>query len=192
MTDFLPSGYEVPASDSNYMRLEKGTNRFRIITPPILGMEYWKTIDDKRTPIRKKTGVNIPVDELEINEDTGKPDMPKHFWAMVVWNVKTDKAQILEITQKRIQKAIRAMSQSEDWGNPTEYDIEIEREGEKFETTYTVRPCPKKKFDEGKLQMVKDLNINLDALFESGDPFAGEKLDVDEIDEKLKVFQEKK
>ena len=187
---FLPKGYEVPASDSNYMRLEKGTNRFRILTAPILGQEYWKTIDGKRTPIRKEMHVKIPITELEVDED-GKIKTPRHFWAMVCWNIKADKPQILEITQKRIQKAIEAMSKSEDWGDPLEYDIEIEREGEKFETTYTVRPCPKKPFDAGKVQMVKDLNINLEALFESGDPFAREKLDVDEIDEKLKVFSKK-
>ena len=186
---FLPSTYSVPEGSGNYMRLEKGTNRIRILTSPILGNEYWTTKDGKRFPVRKQMGVNIPVSDLEINDKTGELDMPKHFWAMVVWNVKTDKAQILEITQKRIQKAIEAMSKSKDWGDPTQYDIEIEREGEKFETTYTVRPCPKEKFDAGKAQMVKDMNIQLEVLFDGGDPFAGEKVsdaDMDKIAKETK------
>jgi len=182
MNDFLPQGYEVPASNSNYMRLEKGKNRFRILTSPILGMEYWKTIDSKRTPIRRHMGVNIPITELEEDEN-GELKQPKHFWAMVCWNVKADKPQILEITQKRIQKAIRAMANSEDWGDPREYDIEIEREGEKFETVYTVRPCPKKKFDAGKAQMVKDMNIDLEQLWTGGDPFKSEKITPEDLDE---------
>ena len=188
MNDFLPQGYEVPASNSNYMRLEKGKNRFRILTSPILGMEYWKTIDSKRTPIRRHMGVNIPITELEEDEN-GELKQPKHFWAMVCWNVKADKPQILEITQKRIQKAIRAMANSEDWGDPTEYDIEIEREGEKFETVYTVRPCPKKKFDAGKAQMVKDMNIDLEQLWTGGDPFKSEKITPEDLDEIAKAVK---
>jgi len=178
---FLPSTYSVPVSDSNYMRLEKGTNRFRILTSPILGMEYWKTIDGKRKPIRVKMGEKIPVSEIELDEKTGEPEKIRHFWAMIVWNVKLDKPQILEITQKRIQQALEAMSKSEDWNDPTEYDIEIEREGEKFDITYTVRPCSKKDFDEGKLKLVEDMHINLEALFDSGDPFFAENITEKEV-----------
>ena len=180
---FLPTGYEVPTSDSNYMKLEKGMNRIRILTSPILGNEYWVSEGDKRKPVRKHMGVNIPVSDLSVDSRTGELDMPKHFWAMTVYNIKSKRVQILEITQKRIQKAIEAMSKSEDWGDPKEYDIEIEREGEKFETVYTVRPCPKKKLDEGVAQMAKDMHINLKALFDGGDPFKSEKITPEDLDE---------
>jgi hypothetical protein len=173
---FLPDNYVVPSSDSNYFKPEKGTNRVRILSKPILGMEYWKTVDGTRKPLRKPMGFNISLSELEEDPQTGEINMPRHFWAMVVWNIKLDKPQVWEITQKRIQKAIEAMSRSKDWGDPTQYDIEIEREGEKLETTYTIRPCPKNEFDGGKLQMVKDMNISLEALFEGSDPFGAEKL----------------
>jgi hypothetical protein len=33
-----------------------------------------------------------------------------HFWAMVVWNYKTSRLEVLEITQKTIQSSLRDYS----------------------------------------------------------------------------------
>src|SRR5258708_4666498 len=112
MSDFYNKNdsYDIP-STSNYMKFEEGDNRFRILgsfaeNSAIQGVEYWKTVDKKRQPIRlqkKEDGTfpAVPASELEMNK-FGEPDYPKYFWALPVWNYQDEKVQILEITQKTI------------------------------------------------------------------------------------------
>ena len=38
---FLPKGYELPVSDGGYMKLEKGENKFRVLSEAITGQEVW-------------------------------------------------------------------------------------------------------------------------------------------------------
>jgi len=111
-------------------------------------------------------------------------DEPKHFWAFVVWNYKDEKVQILEVTQKGIMKAIRNLVNDEDWGDPKNYDLVVTREGEGLETEYSVNPKPKTELDKGIQVFYKDLNINLEALFDGDDPFSTN-IKVDELPEEL-------
>lgn len=171
MSNFLPENYEVPSNGGNYMKLEQGDNVFRILDNPIMGWEDWK--DDK--PLR-----------YHMNS---KPDAPvnperaiKHFWAMVVWNVKTEQIQILEITQSGIQKTIKNYVEDEDWGDPTAYDIKINREGEKLDTKYTVTAKPHKPLAEEVQKLFSDTKVNLNALYTGDDPFAGKQGADDDIE----------
>ena len=160
MEDFLPPGYEPPSSSGNYMKFEKGENRFRILSKPIIGWEDWQ---DKR-PIRFR------MDEKpEKSVDPKKP--VKHFWAMVVWNYKLERVQVLELTQSGIQKTIRALSGDADWGSPLEYDIKVLRTGDGMDTEYQVNPIPHKPVAAEIAEQAKQLNINLEALFTGDDPF---------------------
>jgi len=145
---FLPKGYEVPAGQSSYMKFEQGENKFRILASPILGNEGWVTKKDDdgkevRKPIRKRMHEDI------IGEELGDPERIKHFWAMPVWNYKAKSIQILEITQKKIQRTLRALAKSKDWGSPLNYDIGVHRTGETMQDTeYQVVPSPPKKLDK--------------------------------------------
>lgn len=168
---FLPENYELPESVGNYMRFEKGANKFRILDKAVIGYEGWKTQEDgSKKPVRKRQGEAINVDEVD------KEDEIKHFWAFPVYNYQEEKVQILEITQKGIMKEIRALERSKDWGSPLEYDITVTRTGDKLETRYTVQPSPPKKLDPAITKYYKDLKINLDALFDNEDPFADSKV----------------
>src|SRR3990167_3551310 len=96
---WLPSDYEAPKGESNYLKFQKGENRFRILSSPIIGWEDW----ENKKPLRFTMGA--------------KPDKPidpacpiKHFWAMIIWNYTLNKIQILEITQKSIQGAIQQLA----------------------------------------------------------------------------------
>lgn len=169
MRDFLPEDYKLPET-SNYMKFEDGANTFRILSSAIIGMEFWKQTEDGKKPIRRKMDEHISLDELEIDKD-GNLIMPKHFWAFVVYNRKAEKVQILEITQKGIQKAIKSLIDSPKWGNPKEYDITITREGAGFDTEYSVMPEPKEELDKGIAKLYKDMGINLEALYKGDDPF---------------------
>jgi len=157
---FLPEGYQVPVSGSNYMKFEEGENVFRVLGSAITGWEDW---EDKK-PMRFKFD-NKPSKSI----DPTKP--VKHFWAFPVWNYAKSAVQILEITQVGIQNAISGLVNDTDWGDPKEYDIKVTRKGEKLDTEYQVSPRPKKEILAEALEAYKGLSINLEALFTGDDPF---------------------
>ncbi len=87
--NFLPKNYQAPNASNKYMKLEKGENKIRILSQPILGWEDW-TLEQKPVRFRfdKKPAKSINAE---------KP--VKHFWAFIVWNYIDEKIQILQITQ---------------------------------------------------------------------------------------------
>lgn len=160
--DFLPTGYELPVSGGNYMKLEKGENIFRVLSSAIVGFEYW-TVENK--PIRaKKIPEQIPM-------DMKKDSNWKHFWAFVVWNYKSQKIQILEITQSSIQSAITNLVEDVDWGSPKGYDIKIARTGDGLETEYAISPKPHMPLKEDIKQLLANTPVDLENLFTGADPF---------------------
>src|SRR6185295_12336269 len=129
--DFLPDKYEVPQKAGSYMKFQTGENRFRTLASPIIGWEWWEEKQDgSRKPVRVTMDTQIPVDAVE------DPATIKHFWAMPVYNYKEGKIQILEITQKGIQKKIKSLARDDDWGTPLGYDLVVIKTGEKLETEY--------------------------------------------------------
>lgn len=153
------------------MKLQIGENKFRILSGfgdyAVMGWEYWSA--DKK-PVRTELNNKPGADELE-NSD-GRP--AKHFWALPVFDYKESRVKVLEFTQARIQDALQAYAQDSDWGDPTEYDIAINKKGEGLDTEYSVVPKPKKKLDaeiKKAWDEVTALGFNLNELFTSGDPF---------------------
>jgi len=197
---FLPNDYTVPESGSNYLKFpNEGSYKFRIMSSPILGFETWVDENGKQRPpqTRPQKGDKPSRKRMDENWETSEfpyPEKIKHFWAMIVWNYELEKAQILQLTQKTIQKPLRAIANDEDWGSPVGedgYDIVVTRTGLSLnDTEYSVTPKPKKKLEKGIEQFVKDLNINLEALFSGGDPFVSKEdaisaEDIKEIDKNL-------
>src|SRR5690606_20654859 len=91
--EFLPEGYEAPQGTGNYMKLQSGENKFRILSKPIIGWLDWK--DNKPYRFRIKERPEKPMGDKPV----------RHFWAFIVWNYNAEAVQILEITQATIQKA---------------------------------------------------------------------------------------
>ena len=169
---FLPTDYDIP-TESNYMKFEKGENQFRILSEPVMGWEWWlDKPEGGRTPKRIRMGEPLPV--LSYDDD----NKPKHFWAMIVWNYSAKRVQILEITQKSIQKAITNLQGNAKWGSPYDYDLVVTREGDKLQTEYTVVPDPKSDLKPEIDKAFQDTEIHLENLFEGLDPFKP----VEEID----------
>lgn len=171
MNSFLPNNYSVPNPKSNYMKFVAGINRFRILANPIIGFEYWQE-DSKggKTPIRVHTEDEINMDSVQ------DPNSIKHFWAMPVWNYNEERIQILEITQKGIQKSIMALSSDTDWGSPINFDIVVTKTGEKLETKYEVQPKPAKPIDAEIKEKFEKISIRLEALYDGADPFKSDEL----------------
>jgi stage V sporulation protein SpoVS len=172
MSDFLPNDYEVPQKAGNYMKLVDGENRFRILTSPILGYEWWEQDGETRKPVRVRMNDKITT--------TPESEKAKHFWAMAVYNYNQEAIQILEITQATIQKAIKALAKDSDWGSPLGYDLVVTRSGKELNTEYTVNPKPAKELDKTVAEKFKQTSINLNALYDGEDPFASE-VDVNDI-----------
>ena len=60
-------------------------------------------------------------------------------------------------------------------GDPKGYDITISREGSGLDTEYTVMANPHTPVHPEAVAAFEAANINLQALFDNGDPFAGER-----------------
>ncbi len=158
--DFLPKNYEAPKTAGNYYKFAKGENRFRILSPAVVGFEYW-TKDNK--PVRAtEAWEEVPTDAKRA--DNGA--FQKHFWAFVVYNYELSRPQILEITQRTIQDALESYVENKKWGDPTGYDIVVKATGDGLEREYTTIAEPHSPAPEVDIS-----NINLDALFFSEDPF---------------------
>lgn len=163
MNDFLPEGYKAPSS--GYMKLQEGENTFRVMSSAIVGYEYW---NNAGKPIRSKTPFKTTPD-IKIKD--GKPEQVRHFWAFVVWNYQTSAIEILEITQSSIKDGIQNLVSDKDWGNPRAYDIKINKTGSGLSTEYSVSPKPHKEVESEILQAFSDKKINLNKLYDGGNPF---------------------
>ncbi len=167
----LPDNYEVPKSEGNYMKFRIGENTFRILSEAIVGWEAWK--DSK--PLRFK------LDEKPTDCSEFENEKVNHFWAFAVYNYNAKKIQVLEITQKGIQVAIKALIDNKKWGDPKKFDITVAAEGEKLERTYITQPNPHTDLDEEIMKEYMEKSIKLEALFTGDDPF-GEKKKEEEVD----------
>jgi len=161
---WLPQGYEKPKTQSRYLKFnEEGKYRFRILTKPIIGFEYFTT---ENKPVRQKE----EFEELPRNiKEDGKI---KEFWAFVVWDCNDKMIKICEITQQTIKEPILALSIDEDYGDPRGYDIEVTRVGKSYgEIKYTLIAKPPVPTSKEILDEFSKTYVNLEKLFTGEDPF---------------------
>ncbi len=168
MSDFLDANYEIPKGPSNYVKLETGDTKVRILSKPTIGWSYWNT---EQKPVRIAGTTEPAVDKSLIHKDKFGNQHVKHFWAMVVYNYNAKQIQVLEITQSSILTSLKDLAENADWGSPFLYDINIKKEGAGKETTYTVTPVPPKPVSEEVKAAFKARPANLQALFTGKDPF---------------------
>jgi hypothetical protein len=150
---------------SGYMRFKPGQTKFRILSAPVQGYEFW-TRDNKAVRVREYPET-VPV--------AIRPDSKiKFFWAFCVWSFDEKRVQILELTQATIIGQIRDLINAEEWGDPRGYSLTVTRKGEGLETEYGVVPSPAAATPNTVLDAYAKANINLEALFDGGNPFGEE------------------
>ncbi len=177
---FRPKGHE-KYSVGPYTKFEEGENKFRILREPITGYEYWVDANGQIVERGKMSGeggkpMRLKEDAKFTNEQIGAMKM---FAAMVVWNYKAEKIQILQVKQVKIMNALDGLYDSKDWGDVTDYDIAITKEktGPKpIDVEYTVLPLPKKAVGKDILEAYENADVNLEALYDGEDPFKKEEL----------------
>ena len=154
----------------NYYRFGQGENKFRIVgssdtEPPgfIQGMIGWgEDNEGGRKPFRWRMGEDAPRDFAE---------KPREFFAFLVWNYEEACVQILELTQAGLKSELITLAEDKEWGDPRKYDIAVIRNGEGIETSYVMTPKPHKKLDATAVAMIMATTVNLEALYDGGDPF---------------------
>ena len=172
-----PSTSGSNGGSGNYMKLQKGENKFRIVGSHddggfINGMLGWsENADGKRQPNRWKIGEEAPR-KFE--------DRPKEFFAIKVFNYAEEKVQILELTQKKLKNDLVSYCEDDEWGDPRNYDIAIIRSGEGLETSYAMVPKPHKKMSAEYRKIALGTEVNLEALYTGGDPFAQAEAEAEE------------
>lgn len=173
MSTFLPDNYTPPASNSHFMKLQDGENNFRIMSSPIMGWTYWDKLNGNKPVRLEYTAENYKIAEESASKNPDPKDQKvKHFWAMIVWNYDTKNIEILEITQKSIQEALRTLSTKKGWGNPVDaYDISVDKSGSGIDTEYQLSPIPPEPTSEEITQEFNKKIIKLRALFYGVDPF---------------------
>lgn len=162
MSDFLPDGYTLPKTDSSYLKLQQGDNKFRILSKPIVGWVDWDNNKPFRFPMDKKPAKAFHPEKQDI----------KHFWAFVVWDYTAKKISIFELTLKSMQASIAALQANPDWGSPLGFDITINKKGSTLgDTVYLLTPTPPKPVHVKIAELYAETPINLQALFDGKDPF---------------------
>ena len=117
--------------------------RYRCFGAGLTGYEGW--IQDeagKYKPMR--WAVKPELDELPANirrnDKTGAIEAPKRFLAALVWDYQKEQFSILQISQKSILNEFMALiSDDEDYGDPSQYDIKITRTGQELLTRYSIK-----------------------------------------------------
>lgn len=170
---FLPDGYEAPKQSGNYLsKFDEGDTRFRVLSSAITGyMWFVKDKEGKPKPHRVKSFKDVPAEVLKAKDSR---DRQKHFWAFVIYNYDAEAIQIMEIKQATLQKGIEALVRNQKWGNPKDYDIVITKTktgSSEKDVEYNLLPDPKTKTDEGVLRVYRDMELDLNLLYQSRDPF---------------------
>ena len=167
---FLPENYEVPtAGGGDYTKLQNGANVLRVLSKqPAIGYEYWNE-DGKPVRVKEKPA-GTPAD-MRKKAPNGGDERVKEFWAMVVFNVTTQKIEIWQVTQVAIKSAVQEYSRHAKYGHPSKYDLTVTRSGSGLNTEYSVVADPPEAIAAEVIALAKQTPINLEALFTGGNPF---------------------
>lgn len=144
-------------------------------------------------PVGKTTRVRIfglPVKYKKKGwgESEGK-EQTRFAWPMIVYTLSDDLKRI-ESRDVRIWDGsipvylqVQNFAADPDWGDPTEYDIKVTRQGEGVKTKYLLMTCPKRPLSNDDKAAITEANLDVEAVLNrvvaepehvGDDPFADE------------------
>jgi hypothetical protein len=171
----IPQDVTIPKSSGQFVKLQEGKTRVRVLSNAVVGWEGWKN----NKPFRHEGNVcKIKPEQVDLNQN-GNPNI-NYFWAFVVWNYTEKKLQIWEITQKTIMTVLKDFEDSNDWGDLKLYDIEVSKTKVGDKTTYTTIGIPPKPVSEEIKNLYASTEIDLSKMF-SGDYPITETVDTNDV-----------
>jgi len=160
---FFPDEVKVE-STSRYTRFDKGTTTLRFLGKPVFYNETWIEVAGERKPKRFPLGQDVPLSECG-------PDGVKQVMSIKVYNHNEKAIQVCSISQKTILKAVKNYSMNPKYGDPTGYDINVEKTGEGKQTRYNVIADPKEELSKAIVEADKANPVDLNKLLTNDDPF---------------------
>lgn len=143
-----------------YMRLEQGPNVVRVLTKP---HEYlchqWKV-----NPLDPGYGSRVNSSKFygsDILEEKFS-SKAKRRWLLYVIDRKTASVKLLDIS-KSVFDGVRELTRDEDWGDPTQYDIDIKVDKQSTSPGgyYKVVPKSKKPMSPADLELKQNVDLDL-------------------------------
>ena len=136
------------SSDSNFLKLEAGENKVRIVSAPIA--QWTAFVDGKPKKFLTEEAAN------KHNKTADKEQKANKRYAMWVIDRKTNEILLAEFS-KSIMKTIMAFANDSDIGfeRLPPYDIKITKEGSGLETRYSVINLQPKELTDEEKQLVE-------------------------------------
>lgn len=138
-----------------YMRLQSGSNRVRFLTKPF---QYW-------VHKWKEEGMQGFGEKVYCSKFHGAcaccdaDDKPKRRWYVGMIDRKTGTYKVLDIGVAIYQK-IQGYSRDEDWGDPSQYDVDIVVDKNGGATGYyNVIPKPKTQMSDEDINLKQDVDL---------------------------------
>lgn len=143
----LPTDTKGQAAGAGYFKAEQGQTEVLIVGPVVTGYQFWKLDGVERSPEvfeEPLQGVRMrDVKDKAGNLVGQEPEKQQFYWAMPLYNFKTESFELAQFTQKGIREELLALQTNAKWGDPTgNYTITIDKSGEGFKTEYKLMPNP--------------------------------------------------
>lgn len=133
------------------------------------GMTGWVGWTNSKKPHRLPTKPTPEQYHPDIQTGDGEPY--RHFVATIVYIYETDEFKVLEMTQKQLINPLMKLVQDPDYGQPTDFDIKLEKEGSGKEgTKYFLTGSPPKTLAKAIADRFAEMEVDMTALFRDGDP----------------------
>jgi hypothetical protein len=169
----LDPSFVEPIKYGNKAELEMGKNIFRILSEGIVSCEYWiKEYNEERQEVRSKA-MYRPLEQAATIESEYE-----HCYSYFVWNYKAQRIQIFHSTKKGVNRGLDELIKDRNWGDPTEYDISINKTqsdpSSSWSVKYSVNPKPKAVLDPEIAEKWNKSGFNRHSLyliFADKDPF---------------------
>jgi hypothetical protein len=155
-------------------KLPQGKSVFRFIGPGVSGYEYWIADGERSIPYRspKKPRPEDMDPRAKTDEKTGKVIAPKRFIGGLVWDYQANAFRFLSFDQKGLITKFLEFYNNKRFGKPTNYDIEISKEGSGMTTKYDMVAYPPEPVSDEVMDEYAKLDLApLDNYFENEEIF---------------------
>tara|TARA_R100000781_G_scaffold108815_1_gene73521 strand:- start:1838 stop:2422 length:585 start_codon:yes stop_codon:yes gene_type:complete len=169
----------------NPSKIQSGTSvRFALLDDnPLEFFEVWgEASDGSVKPFRfrnEPTPEDIEVEfgsdyTRRLNREGSAPEQAKFAIAVPVFNHDAGSVQVLQVSQKSINREFDSISQMDDYSNLLEWDFVLGKEGNGLNTEYSLRAVPRKKGSQDGINAAweesKSGGFDISRLLSGGNP----------------------